>query len=98
MRTQAGRSAPRGRRVAGDAVREAALAAGVSIDCLVRPRAVGDVSRRVLIGAGLLGAAAVGALFHFAGADIGGGLTAGQPGLLAGLVRPASEVEPATRP
>jgi hypothetical protein len=82
MPSEAMQISPRGR---GDAIRDAALVAGVSIDFMVRARTVGLMRRPLMIGAGLLTGGAIVALAHLTGADPRG-FTGGQPGLLAGLL------------
>jgi hypothetical protein len=76
-------------RSRGDVIREAALLAGVSIDAMLRARALGRMPRPLMIGAGLLTGGAIVALAHLAGADPRG-LAGGQPGSLVGLLREGS--------
>lgn len=83
----------------GDALRNALLAAGVSLDRLLRARSLRCVPRTILVGIGLIAAATVVALIHF-GADVGAGFAGGQSGLLPSLVQaaPAEEAPLATLP
>jgi len=69
----------------GDAIRDAALVAGVRVEFLLRAPKFRGMPRPLLIGAGLLTGGVVVALAKLAGADLRG-ITAGQPGLLAGLL------------
>lgn len=85
---------PRSRALRRDAIRDFALVAGVSIDRLVRERATTRLPKPVLFGAGLLTAGAVVALAKLAGADLGGGFGAGQPGLLPALLSFLTVEEP----
>ena len=61
----------------------------VSLGVAVR---IAHMSRRTMIGAGVLTGAAVVALAHVVGADVRG-LTGGQPGLLIGLLPDGSREE-----
>jgi hypothetical protein len=67
-------------------IRYAALAAGTSLDQLVRLRAARRVARPILIGGGLLASGAVLALAHVAGVDVRTWLAPGQSGLVPGLL------------
>jgi hypothetical protein len=82
-------------RSRGDAIRDAALVAGVSVEFMLRSHTLRQVPRPLMIGAGLLTGGALVALAHLAGADVRG-FTGGQPGLLAGLLPeiPDKELQP----
>jgi hypothetical protein len=81
METEAQQTAPRGPR---HALRHATLIAGAKLDYLVRTRAE-RLSRRTMVGVALLTATVV-ALAYSRGAEVGAGLTGGQPGVLSLLV------------
>jgi hypothetical protein len=66
--------------------RDAALAAGTSLDQLARLRPGHRLARPVLIGAGLLASGAAVALAHVAGVDVRTWLAPGQSGLVPGLL------------
>jgi tetrahydromethanopterin S-methyltransferase subunit D len=89
----------RSRRVPGDALRDAALVAGVGLAGLLPTNAVRAVPRPLLIVAGLLGAVAMVVLAHLAGADMRAGYSGSQPGLLPKLLVSAlSQDAPALPP
>ena len=68
-------------------IRYAALAAGSSLDQLVRLRSPRRrLARPVLIGAGLVASGAALALVHIAGVDMRTWLAPGQSGLVPGLL------------
>ena len=71
-------------------IRDAALAAGVSADNMVRARMLRVRPARIAIGAGVLTAGAVWALAHLIGADLRA-LTGTQGGLLTPLLPAQSE-------
>ncbi len=71
-------------------IRDAALAAGVSADLMVRTHVLRVLPARFALGAGLLTAGAVWALAHLIGADLRA-LTGTHGGLLAALARVESE-------
>jgi len=73
-------------------IRDAAVVAGVSIECLLRAGTFRRMPRPLLLGAGLLTGGAVAALVHLAGADVRG-FTGGQPGMLSALLLAASDSE-----
>lgn len=73
-------------------IRDAALAASVGIDVILRARTLRQMPRSLVIGAGLLAGGAMLALAHLAGADVRG-FTGGQPGLLAGLLPEVSRTD-----
>ena len=77
METEAPQTAPRGPR---HFLRYATFIAGARLDYLVRTRAE-RLSRRAIIGAGLL-TATVAALAYLRGADVHAGLAGGQLGML----------------
>jgi hypothetical protein len=87
------RQANQTRQRRGDAVRDAALLAGVSLEHLVRARAVRRLPRPIRVGAGLIAAGAALALAHLAGADLRGGFAAGPPGLLPAMLQGAFDEE-----
>jgi hypothetical protein len=76
----------------GDALRNAALVAGVSLDRLVRARSVWCLPRPILAGIGLIAAGTVVVLIYL-GADLRVGFGGGQSGLLPSLVQAASAEE-----
>ena len=69
-------------------IRYAALAAGTSLDQLVRLRSPGRhrLAGPVLIGAGLVASGAALALVHIAGVDMRTWIAPGQSGLVPGLL------------
>jgi hypothetical protein len=69
-------------------IRSAALAAGTSLDQLVRlrPPRHRRLARPVLIGAGLVASGTALALVHMAGVDMRTWLAPGQSGLVPGLL------------
>ena len=69
-----------------EAVRNAALVTGVTLDCLVRALSVRRIPGPVMVGIGLIAAATVVGLIHF-GADVRAGVAGGQSGLLPSLVQ-----------
>jgi hypothetical protein len=86
MHTEAPQTAPRGPR---HALRYATFIAGARLDYLVRTGAE-RLSRRAVIGAGLLTATVV-ALAYLRGADVHAGLVGGQPGMLPQLLPNVAE-------
>jgi hypothetical protein len=70
----------------GQALRNSALVAGVTLTCLLRDPAVRRIPGPILLGIGLVAAATVVALIHF-GADVRAGVAGGQSGLLPSLVQ-----------
>jgi hypothetical protein len=81
MHTEAPQTAPRGPR---HALRYATFIAGARLAHLVRTRGE-RLSRRAVIGAGLLTATVV-ALAYLRGADVRAGFAVGQPGMLPQLL------------
>jgi hypothetical protein len=67
-------------------IRYAALAAGTSLDQLVRLRSHRRLAHPVLIGVGLVASGAALALVHMAGVDMRTWLAPGQSGLVPGLL------------
>jgi hypothetical protein len=84
---------PQRRGARCDALRDAALAAGVSLDRLLRARSVWCIPRPILAGVGLIAVGTVVVLIYL-GADLHVGLAGGQSGLLPSLVQAASAEEP----
>jgi hypothetical protein len=72
-------------------VRDAALAAGTSLDQLIRARPARPLPRPILIGAGLVATGIVLALVHVSGADPRVWIAPGQPGLVPGLLEAFSD-------
>lgn len=70
----------------GEAVRNAALITGVTLDCLVRRVSARRIPGPIMVGIGLVAAATVVGLIHF-GADVRAGVAGGQSGLLPSLVQ-----------
>jgi hypothetical protein len=70
----------------GEAVRNAALVTGVTVDGLVRALSVRRLPGPVMVGIGVVAAATVVGLIHF-GADVRAGVAGGQSGLLPSLVQ-----------
>ena len=93
MHTEAPQTAPRGPT---HALRYATFIAGAKIDHLVRTRAE-RLSRRVVIGAGLLTATVV-ALAYLRGADVRAGFAVGQPGMLPQLLANVAEDDRRSEP
>jgi hypothetical protein len=73
----------------GEAVRNAALMTGVTLDGLVRALSVRRIPVPIMAGIGLIAAATVVGLIHL-GADVRAGLAGGQSGLLPTLVQVVS--------
>jgi hypothetical protein len=67
-------------------IRHAALAAGTSLDQLVRLRPRRRLAHPLLIGAGLVASGAALALVHVVGVDMRTWLAPGQSGLVPGLL------------
>jgi hypothetical protein len=76
-----------------DALRNAALAAGVRVDLLLRARSVWCMPRAIMAGFGLIAVGTVVVLICL-GADLRVGFAGGQSGLLPSLVQTASAEEP----
>jgi hypothetical protein len=67
-------------------IRHATLAAGTSLDQLVRLRSAPGLARPILIGGGLLATGVVLALVHVVGVDVRTWIAPGQSGLVPGLL------------
>jgi hypothetical protein len=78
----------------GDALRNAALVVGVSLDRLLRARSVWCMPRPILAGIGLIAAGTVVVLIYL-GADLRVGFAGGQSGFLPSLVQAVSAEESA---
>jgi hypothetical protein len=67
-------------------LRDAAIAAGSSLDQLARLRSIPRLARPVLVGAGLVAGGAVVALLHVTGVDVRTWFAPGQSGLVPSLL------------
>lgn len=83
-------TAYRSRGARAEAVRNAALVTGVTLDSLVRALSVRRIPGPIMAGIGVVAAATVVALIHF-GADVRAGVAGGQSGLLPSLVQVVSQ-------
>jgi hypothetical protein len=96
MPAQSIHTASEARCTRGNALRDTGLLAGVTLERLLRDRAVRSMPRPVLVGIGLVAAGAIAALIHV-GADLRAGFAGGQSGLLPSFVQAvyAEEAQPA---
>jgi hypothetical protein len=93
MHVQTIQTASQRRRARMDALRNAVLVAGVSLERLLRARSVWCMPRPILAGIGVVAVGTVVVLIYL-GADLRVGFAGGQSGLLPSLVQAASAEEP----